>query len=299
MLRITSNTLASRLTTDLARLSSTQSRLTQELASGQRLIEASDDVPATGRVMSYESEKRALQQFNRNAQRGLTNVTVSTTALESIKKIASDIFNIAPAAAASGDPSQNTAFASQVDGMMEQALSLANTQISGNYIFGSQETSIPPFTATRDANGRITAVTYNGNAGPAPVVAVSESAQVATVNSGTQNQELEDFFNNLVQLRDAVATDNEPDITTYQNVLGDDEDKIVNMLSTLSTAQLRIKTTQAQNTTRFNQLADLSSSETEVDTAETIIKYQSSERSYQAALQAGSKMLQRSLLDYI
>ncbi len=299
MLRITSNTLAARLTTDLTRLSSTQSRLTQQMASGKRLVDASDDVPATGRVMSYESEKRALQQFDRNAQRALTDIKVSMTTLNSINKIASTIFNLAPAAAASGDPSQHAALATQIDGLLEQAFSLTNTQVNGNYLFGSAETGAAPFTATRDANGQITGVTYNGDTGAAPKVAVSEEAQVATINNGTQNQELESFLDNLVALRDAVAANDKPNIGAYQNVLGDDEGRIVNMVSTLSTAQFRIEITREQNATRFNQLADLSGKETDVDLAETIIKYQSAERSYQAALQAGSKILQQSLLDYI
>jgi len=316
MIRITSNTLATRLTSDLTRLSSTQSRLTQEMASGNRLIDASDDVPATGRVMSYESEKRSLQQYERNAQRALTNISVSSTALTSINSIAKTIFNLAPSAAASGDPSSQAALATQVDGLLEQAVSLANTQVSGTYLFGSKVNDTAPFTVHRDATGRIDAVHYSTAAGatdPAPEIAISESAQVATTNSGAQNQQLESFLNHLVGLRvsvydlhdatiasDQTAMDTaKAAIAAAQNTLDTDEGNIVTMRSTLATAQFRIQSTQTQNATRFNQLATLSSDETEINLPETIIKYQSAERSYEAALQAGSKLLQRSLLDYI
>ncbi|MBK8475531.1 MAG: hypothetical protein IPL39_04265 [Opitutaceae bacterium] len=300
MLRITSNSLATRLTTDLTRLSSNQSRLTQQMASGKRLVDASDDVPATGRVMSYESEKRMLQQFERNAQRGLTDIAVSSTALTAINKIAGQVFNLAPAASASGDPSQHAAIATQINGLMEQAVSLANTQVNGNYLFGGEESGTAPFTTTRDpGTGQITAVTYGGTVGAAPLIDVSDGAQVATTNSGAQNQQLESFLNNLVALRDAVAINDKPTIATTQNTLGDDEDNIVNMASTLATSQFRIEVTRTQNTTRFNQLANLSGGETDIDLAETIVKYQTSDRSYQAALAAGAKMMQRSLLDYI
>lgn len=300
MIRITSNSLATSLTADLARLSSNQTRLTQQMASGKRLSDASDDVPATGRVMNYESEKRMLQQFERNAQRAVTDIAVSTTALTSIKQIANQIFNLAPAASASGDPSQHAAIATQINGLIEQTVSLANTQVNGNYLFGAQETATAPFTPARDpATGQITGVTYGGTAGAAPVIDVSEGAQVATTNSGVQNLELESFLNNLVALRDAVAVNDKPAIQATQNTLGDDEDNIVNMASTLATSQFRVEVTRTQNTTRFNQLANLSSTETDIDLAETIIKYQTSDRSYQAALQAGAKMMQNSLLDYL
>ena len=153
MIRITSNTLAARLTSDLSRLSSNQSRLSQEMASGKRLVDASDDVPATGRVMGYESEKRQLQQFERNAKIGLTDIAVSTTALNSIKDIANQVFNLAPAAAASGDPNQYGAIANQINGLLEQATSMANTQVSGNYLFGAQATASAPFSVTRNVAG--------------------------------------------------------------------------------------------------------------------------------------------------
>ena len=299
MMRITSNTLATQLSDDLTRLSSAQTRLTQQLAAGRRLFDASDDVPATGRVMSYDSEKRALQQYERNSQRALTNIAVSTTTLQSISKIANQIFNIAPAAAASGDLSQNAAFASQIDGLIEQAVSFANTQISGTYLFGSRQTDTPPFTVTRNADGQIDTVSYAGDNGAAPTISVSESADVATTTSGAENTQLRAFLENLVHLRDAVHDDNEPQITAFQNILGDDEDRITTMLSTLSISQLRIKTSQEQNSTRFNQLADLSASETEINTADVAIQLQSSSRAYEAALKAGANLLQKSLLDYL
>lgn len=300
MLRITSQTLATRLTDDLGRLSNNQSRLTQQMASNSRLIDASDDVPATGRVMNYESEKRALQQYERNAQRGSTNIKVSTTALASIKSIGSTIFNLAPTASASGDTDLQASIAVQMDGLIEQAFSLSNNQVNGSYLFGSKETGAAPFTATRDpATGKITQVDYHGDSGAAPEIAISENAQVATTTNGTQNQELADFMNNLVKMRDSVLIDDKADINARQRTLGDDEDRITNMESALTASQFRINSTQAQNKTRFTQVADLSSADTEVDLAETIVKYQSSERSYQAALQAGSKLMQRSLLDYI
>lgn len=306
MIRITSQTLAARLTDDLGRLSTNQSRLTQQMATNSRLTEASDDVPATGRVMTYESEKRALQQYERNAQRALTNIKVSTTALDSIKSIGSTVFNLAPTASASGDPDLQASIAVQMNGLVEQALSLANNQVNGSYLFGSKETSTLPFLATRDANGKLTGVTYQGYQGTptdvdgaAPEIAISENAQVPTTTNATENKELAAFLNNLIGLRDAVETNDKTNIDARQRTLGDEVDSIVNMQSALTAAQFRITSTQEQNKTRFTQIADLSSADTEIDLAETIVKYQTSERSYQAALQAGSKLMQRSLLDYI
>jgi flagellar hook-associated protein 3 FlgL len=272
------------------------------MATGKRLSEASEDVTATGRVMSYQSEMRGLQQFEINAKQGLTYLTVSTTALDSVKDVASQAFNLAPAAASSGDPTERAAYATQVDGYLEQAFSLANTQINGTYLFGAEANNTAPFTATRDGQGHITAITYTaatGANGSAPKLSVDENTQIPISTSGTENQQLAAFLNHLITTRDAITANNPAAVGAAQNAIGDDETNLVSMLGGLSASLFRIKSTQTQNSTRFNQLANLSSSETDTDMAETIIKFQASQRSYQGALQAGSKILQQSLLDYI
>jgi len=48
--------------------------------------------------------------------------------------------------------------------LIQEALQAANTQdAQGHYIFGGTVNNQPPFAATTDASGNVTAVTYNGN----------------------------------------------------------------------------------------------------------------------------------------
>lgn len=301
-MRITANTLTDRLLTQLNRLSTEQSRLTQEMASGKKLQEASDDVPATSRVMAYESEKRALRQYEQNGSIARTQLAVSGTGIASLRTIGSTAFNIGPAASMSGDPGTRLGLATQLNAFVEQAYSLANTQVNGVYLYGAQANNTAPFTATRAVTGEITAVTYTsaaGAAGNSIAVDVSESLQVNTGTSGTENTQLQDFINHLVALRDAVIADNKPGIAAAQNALGDDDDFMVAMQSALTAGQTRIELAGKQNRTRFDSLADLSSKDTDADMAETIVKFQNSQRAYEAALKAGSQVSNQSLLDFI
>lgn len=301
-MRITANTLTERLMTQLDRLSNEQSRLTQEMASGKRLHEASDDVPATSRVMAYESEKRSLRQYQQNGNIATTQIGIAATGIASLRKIASEAFNIGPAASMSGDPGTRLGLSTQLNAMIEQAYSLANTQVNGTYLYGAQANNTAPFTATRDVNGRITAVAYTTAAGATSSsisVDVSESLQVNVSTSGTENAQLEDFINHMVALRDAVIADNKPGIASAQNLVGDDDDLMVAMQSALTAGQTRVELARAQNQTRFNSLSDLSAKDTDADLAETIVKFQNSQRAYEAALKAGSQVAGQSLLDFI
>jgi len=304
MMRITTNTLAARLVTDLDKLTSQQSRLTQEMATGKRLIDPSDDVAATGRVMSYNSEQRALQQYENNAQRALTNIAVGSTTLSALKDVATTAFNIGPSAMASGDPTERATYANQLDGQLEQALSLANQQLNGTYIFGAAANTQAPFTATRNAQGQITAIQYNaaglaGANGAPPKIAVDENTNIATTTSGTDNQQILGFLNNLVSLRDAVTANNQPAMQTAQNAIDTDESNLVGMLGNLAASQFRVQSAQTQNKTRFDQLAGLAGGDSNADMAQTIVQFKAAEQAYQSALQAGSNLMQKSLLDYI
>ena len=304
MMRITSNSVAANLVAELDRLSSEQSRLTQEMATGRRLLDPNDDVAATGRVMSYNSQQAALRQYESNSQRALTNLSISTTALNALKDAASSAFNIGPSAMASGDPTAQATYASQLNGQLEQALSLANQQLNGSYLFGAAANTQAPFTATRNAQSQITSIAYNaaglpGANGAALKVAVDENTTVATTTSGAENQQILTFLNNLVSLRDNVTANNQAGMQTAQNAIDTDENNIVGMLGNLAASQVRVKSIQTQNASRFNQLVDLSSSDTEADQAQVILQYKASVKSYESALQAGSNLMQKSLLDYI
>ena len=56
---------------NLQRLHSRQSGLQHQIATGQRITRPSDDHAATARVLELQAEKQRLQQYARNADRGL------------------------------------------------------------------------------------------------------------------------------------------------------------------------------------------------------------------------------------
>ena len=183
-------------------------------------------------------------------------------------------------------------------------MSLAIQQLNGTYLFAAAANTQAPFTATRNAQGQITAIQYNaaslpGANGAPPQVAVDESTNVSTTTSGTENQQLNTFLNNLISLRDAITANNQAGMQTAQNSIDTDENNIVGMLGNLTASQFRVTSIQTQNASRFNQLANLTSADNEADQAQTILQYKANVKAYESALQAGSNLMQKSLLDYV
>lgn len=298
-MRITSNTLHERLLNELGRLSAEQAQLTQRLATGRRVNEASEDPALAGRVIGYSTQKRMLQQFDRNALITSQGLAVGAAHLNSIHKITAQAISAAPSAAMASDPVNRAVFVRQIDNMIEQAVGLSNGQHNNNYLFGAAASDAAPFTTTRDLSGRITSVAYGGDPGASPGANVGEGVRVTTGTSGVENAQVAGLINNLVALRDAIEAGDETLIGTAQNGVSDSQDELVGMLAGLVLSQSRIELHRVQNTSRFNELAGLISSETDTNVAETIIQFQQNGRNYQAALATGARIMQQSLLDFL
>jgi flagellar hook-associated protein 3 FlgL len=75
------------LLSNLQRLSSRQSGLQTQVATGQRITKPSDDPQAMGRVLDLQAEKQRLQQYASNADRGLEINQTTYSSVTELKKI--------------------------------------------------------------------------------------------------------------------------------------------------------------------------------------------------------------------
>src|SRR5262249_11816341 len=84
--------------------------------------------------------------------------------------------------------------ASEVDGLIRRIFSQANAAIDGRYLFGGTATDAAPFVATRDGQGRITAVTYQGSPTDATVTIGGQPVSLSRSGERTFTQPGRDVF---------------------------------------------------------------------------------------------------------
>jgi flagellar hook-associated protein 3 FlgL len=130
-------------------------------------------------------------------------------------------------------------------------------------------------------------------------VQISSTATIAPGSSPAMNQQICDFLNHLVQLRDALNTGDSTNVSAVQPALVDDENNLVSGLSEYGAVQLRIQVSQQQQTDRTSDLDKLVSGETDVDLPTTVTRLNQASVAYQAALQSTTKIMSMSLLDYL
>lgn len=160
-------------------------------------------------------------------------------------------------------------------------------------------------TFTREINseliGMISHIEYTGTTSPTQDVSfrVGESATISPFSRGASNVQYNDFFNKMVELRDAYFQE---DLDSVEDLIPDFDDgqELVNFgLVEFGSLLKGLEVTARINESRFNELEKLSSREIDIDAAETIIQLNRSQTAYEAALSSGSRILNMSLLDFL
>jgi len=303
-MRVTSSTFPNSLINHLQRLTGELNKYNEQAATGQRISKVSEDSAAGNRILDMQEEKGQITQFVRNADRAknINNTTISQ--LDNFLHISERVSEIATLADDLKGDDGLTAYAEEVDELIEHALQSANARFNGEYIFGGTDSGDAPFTANlvggkvTDGGGGI-AVAYDG-AASGPEFHLSESGKVSPFTDGATNQQFADFINRMVALRDALEAGGQGAVTgTIREDLEQSEDELIFALSRQGSIQMRIEFDASLNKERFTDLEENISSEADVDIAQTVVKLTQVQNAYQAALRSAGQVLNSSLLDYI
>jgi len=297
-MRIPNLTASNALIARLQNLTTSQSNLQTQVATGQRFTQASDDPGTMAQVLNLQTEDQNLQQWSQNGATALSTSQASYAAVQQFQDISTRAGEIAALNIGTSGATSFASYATELNGLIEQAFQVANTQNGGQNLFGGTQTTGAPFTATRDASGQITGVTYSGSASAAQIQ-VGENSSVSPQTDGTTNQKFADFVNNLVTLRNALQSQSSTAVQAAQTGLNTSENDILVTVSEIGATQAQIQASQTMNQSRFTAVQQLISSDTSTDLATTAVKLTQTQTAYQAALQSGAQLLQHSLLDYI
>lgn len=157
-MRISTNTMYQTGISKISSLQAEQSKLQQQIASGRRILEPSDDPLAASRVLELSQAQSLNTQYANNRKIAITNLSGLDISLNSINELLTSTQTILVGAAGTLTASGKTVVATQLSGALETLLGLANTQdAAGNYMYAGFQNRVKPVTATA------TGATYNGD----------------------------------------------------------------------------------------------------------------------------------------
>lgn len=142
----------------LNNLDTLQQKLNYQYA-GKKLEYGSDDSVLYSRIISVDDKVRVYEGIKTQVERTTVQNKTSDSSMAAIKKILESI-NAELIKANTDTTSEDglKAIATNLSGMKENLLDLANTQVEGEYVFAGSDSSIKPFEVNADGS-----ISYNGD----------------------------------------------------------------------------------------------------------------------------------------
>jgi len=186
--------------------------LQERIATGKQMLKPSDNPGSYDLLMRLYGDKACFDQFVRNTERLQNDLLTTDTVLQNITD---SLHRISEIVVSSSDgtmtPYYQKTAGEEIDLMLEQLVEMANTKLNGRYIFAGLRTDTEPYAVTRDAQGRISDITFQGNSEirqveiakgvytPANIPGTNTAGGEAIFQTQTT-----DLFNDMLQLRDRL-----------------------------------------------------------------------------------------------
>lgn len=313
-MRVATNAYTDSMLSQFNNLASKQYTLQNQVSTGLQVQAPSDDPTKMQDTLNYLAANSRQQQYSANITTLQSRATSINSVLQSLQTVSSRAGEIATAAgSATNSQTDLTNYADEVNTLIQQVVTAANTKdpSTGLYMFGGTASSQPPYTTTTDANGNVTAVTYNGNSSvnQSEIGAnLNASVDIPGANTGssgargliTDNQSGADFLNHLISLRTDLTAGNTTAITTTDSTnLQKDENNIAYQVANNGVQQNKLTAAANFATSSTQSLNQMISNASSADLINTMVQLNQAQTAYQAALQSSSKIMNLSMLNYM
>ena len=309
-MRITQRSIALTSLQGLNRNLDAIGKLQQQLTSGKTINKPSDDPTGTNAAMQTRQELAGAVQYARNISDGLGVLNTTDSTLQNMIKQVHTVRDRALTGMNDGAMSDaaRQAVSTEVAGLRESLLGLANTVVQGHPLFGGVTGGT---TAYDETTGAYTG--FRAPTGPADTpymvtrqVSEAESVRVDITGleafgetTGPDDAPLtRDLFRIVGDIADHVVGDK----AALAADLADLDEALNGMLraaTDIGTRTSRIETAKQVNADLQLSLTSRSADIENVDLAKTIMNLQMQQTGYEAALGATAKAIQPTLLDFL
>ncbi|MBT4609363.1 MAG: flagellar hook-associated protein FlgL [Gemmatimonadetes bacterium] len=300
-MRVTTQMAVNTLVGNLNRSFGRMVRYQQELSSGSRLNNLSDDPAAVERSLSLRSEIRNIEQYQKNIDDGTGWLELSEANLGELETLFVEARGLAVQGASDTyDAQQRSSLAAQVDQFLEHAVSLSESRYRGRYIFAGTQTGEPPYDAIRDQEGKILALDPAGDATGTIEREVADGVIMQVNVSGDSVYEGSlNAFDVFIDLRDSLADNDVTKVRESLTALADMREKISAVRGEIGARVNRMELTRNILDRVTTEMSTILSEDEDVDLTSTIVNLQQEQDVFQAALASGSTVIPQSLMDFI
>ena len=269
----------------------------QQVSTGKRVTLPSDDPFASAAMVQNTIETGNVDQYTQNVSSVLLTLQSSDAALSSVVTSLTNAVSLGTQGASGTNSASNLqAIATEVQGLLTNVVSQANTSVGGAYLFGGTSTATP---YTGDSTSP-TGYTYNGNNG-VNSVAIGDQNNVQVNIPGSQifSDPSNNVLGSLRSLVTALQTGTSADIANATSAVTSAISFIGQQRVIYSNSASQVN---AQETNLQEDTVTLASQENNligVDEATAAVNLSQAETDNSAALAAAAKVLPNTLLNYL
>ncbi|MFP7171052.1 flagellar hook-associated protein FlgL [Terribacillus sp. 7520-G] len=293
-MRITQSMMSDRMLRNLSNSYSDLNKYSEQLSSGKKITKPSDDPVVATKGMGYRTEVREVEQYKRNLSEAQTWIDNSDSALNNATSALQRIRELAVQASnGTYEEGQRENIAEEVDQLKEQLATIANTQVNGKYIFNGTNTDAAPVTINEDGS-----VTVDNNSN-AVSLTLSKGVDVK-VNVDGDAVFGEKLFSDLESFSAALRSDTpDEDLDAYIGTIDENINSLINERADLGARMNRLDLVSSRLDDQELSATELMSNNEDAEMEEVIMNLVSQEAVHRAAMSAGARIIQPTLMDFL
>ncbi|ENH98393.1 flagellar hook-associated protein FlgL [Gracilibacillus halophilus YIM-C55.5] len=281
----------------------------EQLSTGKKINNPSDDPVVAMKGMNYRTQVKNTDQYERNINEVHTWMDNSDDAMDKAQDALDRLRELAVQGSNDTyEEGQRGNIASEVEQLRDHLLDVANTKVNNKYIFSGTQTTgndgDEPYQINGDDPTDNDFFDFNGNSSNVNIE-VSDGVklpvnvtpdQVFTKENAEGNNMFETVTNFANDLRDGASGE---DLNQYIAQIDEHIDDNVNARADLGARQNRIELIEDRVQSQGISAEEMMSDNEDADMEKVIMKLTSQESVHRAALSAGARVIQPTLMDFL
>ena len=274
-------------------------RTQEEMASGKRILNPSDDPVASSQIMQIQSELARIETLQSNANLAAGELAMVEGSVSNVESILMRVKDLAiRAGSASLSAQDKETIAAEIDSLRDQLIAVANTQDrNGNYIYSGYAVETRPYT---DAGLN---ATYGGDLGGRLITIASGLTVDVRVNGqalfGAGLAETGEYnaFEALGFLSTSIRAGTSVD--AYVNAVDDNLENVISIRASIGSEMDRVEDQQVLNDNFNLHLREILSGLEDLDYTKAITEMNLQMVALEAAQKAYTATQKISLFNYL
>ncbi|PLR78245.1 flagellar hook-associated protein FlgL [Bacillus sp. V3-13] len=299
-MRITQSMLSNNMLRNLSNSYQKLGKYQEQLSSQKKISRPSDDPVVVFKGISYRTSVNDVEQYQKNIAE--VNVWLENTE-DALEKAGSSIHRISElviqANTGSVTDEDRQKIEDEIEAIKQQLISVANTKISGKYIFNGSDIYNQPV----NYNGTTITAAYNNDS---INIEVSAGIKLKANYLGSNIFKYDPasaadkgLLGDLEALQTDLKNGNDPDlgqfITNFQNHL----ENINSTRSSIGATMNRVELIETRLDSQEIIANKMVSENEDIEVEEVILQLQTQESIHRAALSVGSRIMQPTLVDFL